>query len=93
MKVIWSPGAADSVQAIKSELAKFSRTAAEEFVETIDQRVRQLELFPQSGRTVPEYGVPLLRELIEPPYRIVYEVFADRVEIVIVRHGHEDFKR
>lgn len=41
----------------------------------------------------PEYGVPLLRELIEPPYRIVYEVFTDRVEIVIVRHGQEDFKR
>ncbi len=39
---------------------------------------------------VPEYQLERFRELIEPPYRIMYQVFADRVEIVTIRHGAED---
>ena len=73
---------------------------AEEFVEGsgtrlkagIVRRVSQIELQPFSGRVVPEYEALLLRELIHPPYRIVYEVFPDRVEIVAIRHGREQFE-
>jgi plasmid stabilization system protein ParE len=93
MRIIWSPVAAESVEAIRGRLAAFSIPAASDFTESIDRRVRQLELFPESGRAVPEYGLPLLRELVEPPYRIIYELFPDRVEIVIVRHGRENFQR
>ena len=39
--------------------------------EIID-RVRQLEVFPDSGRIVPEFGTKWLRELEQPPFRIVY---------------------
>lgn len=87
-----STGAA-SVEAIRSRLAAYSSKAASDFVGSLDQRVRQPELFPESGRIVPEYGLPLLRELVEAPYRIVYEMFPDRIEIVIVRHGREQFER
>ncbi|MEO8540391.1 MAG: type II toxin-antitoxin system RelE/ParE family toxin [bacterium] len=93
MKVILSPTALVSLQSIRSRLEAFSPEAAERFTVLIEQRFKQLELYEFSGRAVPEYGVPLLRELVEAPYRIVYEVFPDRVEIVIVRHGRELFRR
>ena len=40
---------------------------------------------------VPEYQVELLRDLIEDDYRVVYEVFPDRIEIVAVSHGRRQF--
>jgi plasmid stabilization system protein ParE len=89
MKVILSQGALASMQEIRRRLAMFSESAASSFTDSMERRLRQLEIFPYSGRTVPEYGSPLLREVVEPPYRIVYEVFPDRVEIVIIRHGRE----
>ncbi|HNO65157.1 MAG TPA: type II toxin-antitoxin system RelE/ParE family toxin [Tepidiformaceae bacterium] len=93
MKVVLSPQALASLEAIRARLAEFSPASAARFVDAIEERLRQLEQYEFSGRVVPEYGVPLLRELVEPPYRIVYEVFPDRVEIVIVRHGREEFRR
>lgn len=36
------------------------------------------------GRTVPEFDRPLLRELIHPPFRIVYRLEPKRVRIVRV---------
>ena len=56
----------------------------------VEQRIRQIELFPFSGRIVPEFGIELVREVIEPPFRIIYEVFPDRVEVVAMRHGRQD---
>jgi toxin ParE1/3/4 len=78
---------------IKARLLQFSESSADDFTDSMERRMRQIEEYPRSGRTVPEYGVPLLRELIEGPYRIVYELFPDRVEVVIVRHGRENFSR
>ena len=41
-------------------------------VASIIERVEQLERFPESGRVVPEFDNPQLRELESPPFRIVY---------------------
>jgi toxin ParE1/3/4 len=39
--------------------------------------------FPESGRIVPEFGISHLREIIHPPFRIVYRI--DRHGMRIVR--------
>jgi plasmid stabilization system protein ParE len=44
----------------------------------------QLAAFPESGRVVPEFDQPWLRELVRPPFRIVYRLEPDRVRIVRV---------
>jgi len=51
--------------------------------EVVDQ-VERLADFPKSGRIVPEFGVTQLREIIHPPFRIVYRLDDDRVRIVRV---------
>jgi toxin ParE1/3/4 len=45
-------------------------------------RIEQLEQFPLSGRQVPEFDQPSLRELIHPPYRIVYRLVGSAVQVV-----------
>jgi len=42
----------------------------------------RLAQFPESGRIVPELGLPSLREIIHPPFRIVYRIDAKRVRVV-----------
>jgi plasmid stabilization system protein ParE len=56
----------------------------ERLVGEIFTSVDQLAAFPESGRVVPEFDQPWLRELIRPPFRIVYRVGGERVRVVRV---------
>jgi toxin ParE1/3/4 len=49
-----------------------------EIVASLDRLVD----FPESGRVVPEFDQPRLRELIKPPYRIVYRLDGGHVRVV-----------
>jgi toxin ParE1/3/4 len=44
--------------------------------------IETLADFPESGRVVPEFALPQLREIIHQPFRIVYRVGQGRVRIV-----------
>jgi plasmid stabilization system protein ParE len=56
----------------------------ERLVAAIFERVQMLADHPDIGRVVPEFEQPVLRELIHPPFRIVYRRDASRVRIVRV---------
>ncbi len=45
--------------------------------------VRQLAVFPDSGKVVPELETPWLREIEHPPFRIVYR--RDETIVTVVR--------
>ena len=57
------------------------------FVAEIFQRVETLVDHPDIGRVVPEFEQSFLRELIHPPFRIVYRHDTKRVRIVRVWRG------
>jgi plasmid stabilization system protein ParE len=84
LKVEWGDEATESLNDIKERLARFSEATARKVADAIVQRTLQLEDFPFSGRTVPEYDVLRIRELLERGYRILYQVLDDRVEILAV---------
>ncbi len=54
------------------------------FVAEIVAQVESLATHPDRGRMVPEFHQPFLRELIHPPFRIVYRRDPDRVRVVRV---------
>jgi plasmid stabilization system protein ParE len=56
-------------------------------IDRLTRRSEQIAQFPQSGRVVPEYELPDIREVIEGPYRIVYRILAKQVDILAVVHG------
>ena len=57
-------------------------------VDKLTRRSQQISDFPLSGRLVPEYEEYKVREVIEPPYRIIYRLVADRhVDVLAVIHG------
>ena len=53
-------------------------------VEEVFQRVHVLADHPDMGWVVPEFDQPFLRELIHPPFRIVYRRDPQRVRVVSV---------
>lgn len=56
----------------------------ERLVAKVLQRVETLVEHPDIGRIVPEFEQSFLRELIHPPFRIVYRHDTKRVRIVRV---------
>ncbi len=53
-------------------------------ISEIFERVETLRDHPDIGRVVPEFDQPFLRELIHPPFRIVYRREPKHVRIVRV---------
>jgi len=86
-RVIWTRGAVEDVEAVKAYVARVSVRYAALLAERIVAAVDRLELFPESGRVVPEVGDESLREVIYGAYRIVYRIKAESVEVVTVYHA------
>ena len=87
MKVIWSDRALKSLAAIHAHISADSEANARRAIDRILKTGDQLSTFPFSGRIVPHPRRKNVRELIEQPYRIVYRVGSDNVEVVDVLHS------
>lgn len=59
-----------------------SPETGQRLIAEIVAKTSQLESFPNSGRIVPELGLANVRELIYPPFRIVYRLDRDAIWIV-----------
>ena len=58
-------------------------------VARIIARAETLDRLSFTGRRVPEYDQDNVREVGEPPYRIIYRVTANVVEILTVMHERQ----
>ena len=52
------------------------------FVAEVLKRVEDLASHPKLGRVVPEFNQPFLRELIHPPFRIIYRCELSMIYVV-----------
>jgi toxin ParE1/3/4 len=77
VKIIWTPRAIRELEAIHEYISKDSVARANDMVARVLNRSEQLSEFPNSGRRVPEVGVENVREVIEPPYRLIYRIKRD----------------
>lgn len=85
MRVVWTDRAKARLRQIHTFIAQDQPINAKRMVDRLTHRVAQLASHPRSGRIVEKYQREDLRELIEAPYRIVYLVLPDRIDIVTVR--------
>jgi addiction module RelE/StbE family toxin len=85
--ISWTPKGRDDFEAAVRYIERDSPRLAQSFATRIESAVGRLAIFPRSGRVVPEFGRPDIRELIVQSYRIVYRVRGDDVEILTVHHG------
>ncbi|HBM16789.1 MAG TPA: plasmid stabilization protein [Lentisphaeria bacterium] len=87
MRVEWTQLAQDRVFDIAAYISQDSLTEAKKWVGRIFDYVKRLEMFPESGRNIPELsGRKEIRELIFGNYRIIYRVEQDISYILTVRN-------
>ena len=87
MTVVWSNRALRTLADIHRHIASDSEATANQTVDRLLKRGDQLAAFPRLGRVVERYGRPGIRELVEAPYRIIYRVRRQDVEIIDVFHS------
>jgi toxin ParE1/3/4 len=68
-----------------SYISEFDREAAASFGRNVFDSVERLTDFPESGRIVPEFKDPTIREIIRKPCRIVYRLKKDEALVEIAR--------
>ncbi len=86
MTVEWTDIAKQHLQRIYDHIEPQSELYAQRMVNRLVLRADGLGDFPETGREVPEYDDPNVRELLVSPYRIIYVVRKNRVDIIGVIH-------
>lgn len=89
MRVHWTNEALDQLLRIREQVAERSPGAADRLVERLAMRADQLDTFPESGRVVPEYERDDIREVMVRPYRVIYRVKAEQLDILAVIHSRQ----
>ena len=87
MRVRWTENAVRQLLDIYEYISENSPVYAKRTVDRLTRRSEQIASFPRSGRKVPEYPAEDIREVIEKPYRIIYRIKADQIDVLAVVHG------
>ena len=87
-RLIWAPSACLDLKELASYIAESRPEASAKFVQNVFRKVEHLSDFPESGRVVPEFDDPDIREVIRKPCRIVYRVKSRDHAVEIVRVWH-----
>jgi len=88
----WTEHAATQLGAIAEYLGLASPVYAEQVIDRVVRRLEQAVAYPESGRAVPELGQDTVRELIEPPYRLIYQVDAASITVLSILHGRQELR-
>jgi len=91
--VKWSKPAKLDLKQIHDYIARDSKFYAQKVSLEIVEKSEKLNSFPEVGRVVPEIEDPNIRELLIYSYRLIYEVFPNKVEILALIHSKRNFIR
>ena len=89
--VKWTTPAKLDLKQIHDYIARDSKFYAQKVSLEIVEKSEKLNSFPEVGRNVPEIGDPNIRELIIYSYRLIYEVFPKKVEVLALIHSKRNF--
>ncbi|CAN5257238.1 hypothetical protein BH23BAC3_BH23BAC3_36420 [soil metagenome] len=86
MRIFWTEKAEKQLDRIFEYIALDSVYYAHLTVEKIIEQAQGITPHPRKGRKVPEYERDDIREVFHHPYRIIYLIKADVIEILSVIH-------
>jgi len=90
VRVHWTDTAVKHLGAIHEYIARDSPQYALRIVDRLTRRSQQIGVFPMSGRVVPEFELEQIREVLEGPYRIIYYIKPDQVDVLAVIHAAQE---
>jgi len=87
-RVRWTTEASHQLVSLARHIQQDNPTAARNVAQVLIERIEQLAVFPGLGRPGEVKGT---RELVSPPYVVVYRCSEETVEILYVWHGAQDW--
>jgi len=88
-QIRWTAEAADQLETAVKHIHQDDPTAARNVAQVVIDRIEQLAAFPGLGRPGEVKGT---RELVIPPYVVVYRSTQEFVEILHIWHGAQDWR-
>ena len=92
-KIEWAEVAEKDLKAIIEYIAEDIPTNALKILKKIKQKASTLYTLPERGRIVPELldqGILIYRELIIPPWRIIYRISEMKVYVLSVLDARQN---
>ena len=94
VKVVWTEASINDLKEIFEYISEDSVRYADLTVNKIYQGAQILADYPYTGRIVPVFNRPLIREIITGNYRIIYRIKSDiQVDILRVSHSARLLKK
>jgi toxin ParE1/3/4 len=88
-QIRWTTEASDQLEAAVNRILRDNPNAARHAAQAVIDRIEQLATFPGLGRPGEVKGT---RELVSPPYVVVYRSTEEIVEILHIWHGAQDWR-
>jgi len=85
----WTTEAADQFEAAVKHIQQDNPIAGRSVAQVVIDRIQQLATLPGLGRPGEVKGT---RELVSPPYVVVYRFTEEIVEILHIWHGAQDWR-
>jgi toxin ParE1/3/4 len=89
-------GAEDDLESLNDYLvAHRGADAAETLLDSLLAKAEALERFPDRGgvpKELERLGIRTFRQLVHPPYRIVYRVVGQEVVVLLIADGRRDMQ-
>lgn len=92
-KISWASGAESDLSNLILYIAEESPANALKVLAKIKEKASNLKQFPERGRIVPELqdqGIGLYREIIVPPWKIVYRISGKEVYVLTVLDSRQN---
>jgi len=89
-RIRWTTDAVNQLEGIVKHIQEDNPDAARKVAQTLLDSIANLETFPQLGR--PGEEVEGTRELVCPPFVIVYRLKDEVAEILYLWHGAQDWR-
>ncbi len=94
-KVYWTKSAEIDFEDIIEYITGDNISSAKSIYDKIKSKCKQLKTYPERCRIVPELlGIDIrdYREIIHPPYRIIYKLAKNEVFVIAVVDSRRDFE-
>lgn len=92
-KVLWTGVAESDLVNIIDYIRKDNISNAQKIFTKIKERALTLDRFPERGRMVPELkelGIPLYREIIITPWRLIYRISEKKIYVLAVLDSRQN---
>ncbi len=94
VRIIWTELAKNELKEIYKFISQDSILYAKRQVIRIRTRIKALKTSKYLGKMVSEIGIPVIRELIEGNYRIIYKIQRENeIAILSIHHSSQDLTK